>query len=498
MDNSLNKLMLEDLYAKRKEEILNSQDEVTAKGETYYVSAEGNDENDGKTPESAWKTLEKVSESCLNYGDAVRFRRGDTFRGRVFTKAGVLYGAYGDGKKPQFFGGDMDYAEASIWECVNKEKNIWKCTMKMLDAGTLVFNHGENHSRKLIPSYINGRFVCREDESKVFDYNEEMTENLDIYWHFDSNFTTTPSRGEDFPVPDVNDAYGEIFLRCDEGNPGDVFRSIEAVARRHMFIIRDNPDVRIDNVCIKYVGMHGVAAGGHVKGLCVTNCEIGWIGGTIQHYSGTDPNYPQGGRGTVTRFGNGVQIYGGCEDYTVSDCYIYESYDAGITHQITTQKMVIMTDIRYLNNLIEKCVYGIEYFLNQIDGESESYMDDVVMDGNIIRLSGYGWGQQRHNKETPAHIKGWSYVNTARNYSISNNIFDRSAYRMLHLVALKDEYCPEMNGNTYIQDEGKMLGQYGGNENGEPKIIIFDGQAEDKIRSVFKDSEAKVLFFESL
>ena len=33
------------------------------------------------------------------------------------------------------------------------------------------------------------------------------------------------------------------------------------------------------------------------------------------------------------------------------------------------------------------------------------------MSGNIIRLSGYGWGQQRHNVDTPGLLKGWSYKN---------------------------------------------------------------------------------------
>lgn len=35
--------------------------------------------------------------------------------------------------------------------------------LKGLDVGTLVFNGGEAHSVKLIPSYIRGRFVCRDD-----------------------------------------------------------------------------------------------------------------------------------------------------------------------------------------------------------------------------------------------------------------------------------------------------------------------------------------------
>ncbi|MEE0409496.1 MAG: hypothetical protein UD759_01820, partial [Clostridia bacterium] len=115
---------------------------------------------------------------------------------------------------------------------------------------------------------------------------------------------------------------------------------------------------------------------------------------------------------------------------------------------------------------------------------------------NIIRLSGYGWGQQRHNYYEPALIKGWSYINTARNFSIENNIFDRTAYRMLHLVAQKDEYCPVMKGNTYIQDKGNMIGQWGGNEVKEPEIEIFDEKAEEKINNIFGDKTAKVYIIE--
>ena len=143
-----------------------------------------------------------------------------------------------------------------------------------------------------------------------------------------------------------------------------------------------------------------------------------------------------------------------------------------------------MTGIRYCNNLVEYCVYAIEYFLIKTEGDVESYIDDCVMSGNILRFSGYGWGQQRHNKYTPAHIKGWSFENTARTFEIRNNIFDRSAHRMLHLVAKKQESCPTVKDNTYVQTLGHTLGQYGGNENGEPPIEIFDENADEKIEKV--------------
>ena len=118
-------------------------------------------------------------------------------------------------------------------------------------------------------------------------------------------------------------------------------------------------------------------------------------------------------------------------------------------------------------------------------------MENIVIEGNIIKDTGFGWGQQRHNKETPAAIKSWSYKNPAKEFVIKNNIFDTSAYRLLHLVAEKDEYCPALGGNTYIQQSGGMLGQYGGNEANEPDVIMFS-EAESKINSIFGDKFAKI------
>ena len=155
-----------------------------------------------------------------------------------------------------------------------------------------------------------------------------------------------------------------------------------------------------------------------------------------------------------------------------------------------------MVNVRYLDNLVEYCVYSIEYFLVKLGGDTESYMDDIVIAGNILRYSGYGWGQQRHNTHTPAHIKGWSYENTASHYAIYNNIFDRAAYRMVHLVAKYPESLPVVCSNTYVQRLGLKLGQYGANVQTEPEYMDFDETAEDKIGNILGDKNARIYFIE--
>lgn len=492
------------LSERRREEIRNTKDNVTVSGTAYYVSSSGDDNNDGLTPETAWKTLAKVSSAPLNFGDAVRLKRGDIFRGTILAKEGVTYCAFGEGAKPEIRSWDKNLADPDMWELYDTENNIWKLKEKIIDCGTIVFNEGELHSLRHIPTYKNGKLVCRDDESREFIVSEQLKGDLECF-----SYCIDPARMSAYPttrdgvvidnspVPtlDNGEVFGDLYLRCNKGNPGEIFHSIEALVRRIGINFTDKNYVRVDNICLKYIGWHGIKGGAckHIKGLHVSNCEIGWIGGVIHNYYGNDPNFPEGMRGTVARLGNGVEIYGGCDDFVVENCYLYQIYDCAITHQVTTQgKHYEMKNVLYKDNLIEHCVYGIEYFLDMNCGDNESFMENVEMCGNIIRHGGYGWGQQRHNKHTPALIKGWSFYNRGFNQTIHDNIFDRSQYRMLHLVAKKEEYCPTLNNNTYIQHHGGMIGQWGGNETKEPEIEFFDDAAEEKITSVFGDKNAKI------
>ena len=172
---------IEALSEKRKQEIRNAEDRMEITGNTYYVSGDGDDANDGRTPETAWRTNARVSAAELAPGDGVRFRRGDIFRGTVKTKPGVTYCAYGVGEKPKLYGWDHSLADPTLWTLYDAEHKIWKLNELILDCGTLVFNGGEAHCRKLIPSYLGGQFVCRNDESKLFDMATEMTEDLDLF-----------------------------------------------------------------------------------------------------------------------------------------------------------------------------------------------------------------------------------------------------------------------------------------------------------------------------
>jgi hypothetical protein len=53
-----------------------------------------------------------------------------------------------------------------------------------------------------------------------------------------------------------------------------------------------------------------------------------------------------------------------------------------------------------------------------------------------------------------------------------------------------------MYNNTYIQKYGHTLGQYGANEVAEPFNISFDERVDERIESVFHDTNAKIYYLD--
>ena len=254
---------IEALAVVRKEEIRSTADCITVAGTTYYVSNGGSDENDGLTERTPWKTLSKVSEADLQFGDCVKLKRGDIFRGTILAKEGVTYCAWGEGPKPEIRSWDKNLADPALWELYDAEHNIWHLTERIIDCGTLVFNEGERHAVRMIPTYRDGKFVCRDNESLEFDMARDMVNDLDFFSRcIDpekmSRYPTTRNGVviADYPVPtlDNGEVLGDLYLKCDKGNPGEIFYSIEALVRRIGINFTDKNYVKVDNLCLKYIG----------------------------------------------------------------------------------------------------------------------------------------------------------------------------------------------------------------------------------------------------
>lgn len=459
----------------RKKSILESASDLsTITGKTYYISPNGNDSADGLSPATAWKTIDKLKGAALGNGDGVLFERGGLFRGKFSAVSGVTYSAYGTGDKPKIYGSPLNAADPALWTLDYEEpesgKKIWLYTGEdLVDVGAITFDE-EVYTYKEVPSYQNGMFVVR-GKSIPFDYRTHLTKNYSYVHLADSVISNGIPSGT---------ATGKIYLRCDDGNPGELYDDIEFNTKGNIISMANG--ATFDNLCIMFGGSHGIG-GGTTNNITVKNCVLGWIGGSIQHYQSS---------GVVTRFGNGVEIYGGCDGYTIENCYVYQNYDAGITHQYGSANVEIhMDNIVYRGNLIEDCVYNIEYFLGTSDKNFPHDGKNILIEDNILRRAGYGFGSTRPDGGAQAHIKSWDSGNAFTNYVIRNNIFDRSTWRLLHLSATYKAYMPKMEGNTYIQGYGNYFVQYGISGS---KPYSFDLGAEKLMREMLGDETGEVYF----
>ncbi len=75
---------------------------------TFYVDAtNGNDQNDGFSESTAWKTIAKVNSSQFQPGDFIFFKRGEIWRKQLIPSSSgssgnpITFGAYGSGNKPK-------------------------------------------------------------------------------------------------------------------------------------------------------------------------------------------------------------------------------------------------------------------------------------------------------------------------------------------------------------------------------------------------------------
>ncbi len=82
----------------------------TLASEYFFDSQIGSDDNLGNSPDSPFRTLEKLAGLELEPGDVVRLKRGCEFRGRLSFQGNGVEGrpirltAYGDGPKPEILG----------------------------------------------------------------------------------------------------------------------------------------------------------------------------------------------------------------------------------------------------------------------------------------------------------------------------------------------------------------------------------------------------------
>ena len=459
----------DELLEKRKNEILSTpnMDLSDIKGKRIYVSeSSGNDANDGATEATPVKTI-KQAQQLAGDSDVILLKRGDMWRERFRTKEGLTYTAYGEGKKPIINANEYgDAADPSLWTLVEGTTNVYKYAKTIPDVGNIVVNWESTIEKLVDPIKIAGGKMTV--SGSPIDVKTCLEDNF-----FVNVYTTMKGTS-------IDNTSSELYVRCDKGNPGEVYDSIELCYGGNG--ISGTSKIHMDNIAIFFAGRHGIGMG-TVSDVKFTNMEVGWQGGVV---GGTNSN------GTLSRLGNGIEVYGGCDNYVIDNCYVYQCYDAGITNQKQLGGTDACTemDVYFTNNVIEKCIYNIEYFMGIADDKSVTrIMKNINYTDNILSRSGYGWGAY---PSRAASIKGWrGHNNHADGFTVENNLFIMDKVNAADLGAGSMAWIPAFKNNTYIQKYGNTLTNVG--ENGG-KQYTMDGKAAENLEAGYGEKGAQLYY----
>lgn len=388
-----------------------------AASKSYYFDSVNGDDGVWINSESKpYKSLSKLNSKSFSSGSTVYIKRGSVYRGQLVTQENVTYTAYGEGNAPLFLGSDD--AHNNNWQLTGYS-NVWVYNQSIEDdIGNIIFNDGERWGYKQIAG-VNGFSGSLSD----------LDSDLEFYHNTD----------------------GKVYLYS-VTNPYSRFSSIELAKKvasssnkdiQHLIVLKSG--VTIDGFCLKYCGNHAIQ-GTTVNNIIIKNCEIGWIGGSI--LSGT------------TRYGNAIEFWDNCSNIQILNNRMYQIYDTGVTLQCTEAR--IFSNVTVTGNTIDYCTFSFEYYLPE-----GGKFKDITVSGNTFSYAGYGWGEQRPDKEYTAHINSWNfYANPSENFTFTNNIFNGST-KTVFIADSSAVNNVTLSGNTYKQCD------YCGDSCASPQLLTW-------------------------
>ena len=170
----------------------------------YYVDAvNGSDAAAGTSPQTAWKSLDKVNQTALQPGDKVLFCRGQIWRGTLRIQSGkqgnpIVFSSYGTGLKPRILG-SVDLTNPDCW--LPAGENLWKTK-----ADGYAFT---NRDTPFSQAYANWKLYC-EGQGKA-DLKSSKDQSGQIVWRLTCNKKGTSNNQIQFSISPFEIVAGQGF-----------------------------------------------------------------------------------------------------------------------------------------------------------------------------------------------------------------------------------------------------------------------------------------------
>ncbi len=352
--------------------------------EYYLDSQNGSDSRSGTTPETAWRSLEKLNAAELKPGDTVFLFRTGVWRGTLRPKSGtveapITYTAFPKSSepanaaapKPRLYnsvplGREEDWlaADDGLWVSASPVSQVGPATLP--DVGNLIFDGNKAGFKKWKKSDL-----CNDDD----------------FW--------------------FEPASRKVWIRSPE-NPAKRYSSIEAALRvNHIVDLSGAQHCVFSDLDLRYGAAHGFG-GSSTAHITIRRCDLSWIGGG--HQMSRDDGVP-------VRFGNAIEFWNDAHDHLIEECRLWEIYDAALTNQGMGKNR--QENITYRNNVIWNCEYSFEYW----NRDSESITKNIHVTGNACFDAGYGWGHRQRPDPNGRHLMFYETTAKTSEFFITDNIF---------------------------------------------------------------------------
>lgn len=357
-------------------------------GEVRYLAANGDDGNDGKSPETAWRSVARLN-AGLPAGGTARLRRGDVFYGTLEVKGGIdrdhrtTVTSFGEGPKPVISCTKNLRDDPGIWDSKFPNYNIWSMDLTNPANYTGVGSADANPGFLLV-------------DGAVMPWKRFSRYDVNGQWDF---------AGED----------GRLYVYSTD-NPALLSHDIRVAVRENG--VKLHSHTVVCDLAVRAVGAHGMFAGWSATpttDIRISDCFFENIGGSeLVNYS------PE----IRVRYGNGVEFGSNCADAVVERCEFRGVYDVAFTMQ-GYPSAIGWKDISMRDCLVADCSQAFEIWCRK--APPGMGFENCSFTGNRTVNVGGGWGAlTRPNRQCATPLLVYYTETDTMDIDVSGNTFENA------------------------------------------------------------------------
>jgi len=235
-------------------------------GTVYYIDAtNGNDDSNGLSESTAWKTISKVNNYIFLPGDSILFKRGEEWREQLNVSSSgsegspITFGAYGGGDNP------IINASTIMTNWSYNSGNIWVVTCAT--EPTQVFFDGTRGNKQTAIEDVDSEYVWYWTANVLYVYSESAPDTA-----YTNHGIEASVRNNCFYLGDMD--YITIKnINCQKGKEYNIK------------VVYGSSNVIIDSVTLSYAYGYGIYIGWYLPGApcnnnTVKDSSISYCGGS--------------------------------------------------------------------------------------------------------------------------------------------------------------------------------------------------------------------------